>query len=99
MGVTACAIADTEDRLAGTLERLAVTRPGEAARLRARAAEAREFADVERRRAAEFSAEARQSRPLAERGHEGLPVGLSSSSPAASDTPAARSAAIEDLLT
>jgi len=54
MCATARAIAETEDRLAGTLERLAVTRPAEAPRLRARAAHAREFADDERRRAATY---------------------------------------------
>jgi len=99
MGATARAVADTEDRLAGTLERLAITRPGEAVRLRAHAAQAREYADVERRRAAEYAPEATLARPLAERGDEGLPARLSASSPPASGAPAARSAGIEDLLT
>lgn len=52
--MTAAAIAATEDRVADTLDHLARIRPHDAARLLARAAEAREFAALERDRAAAY---------------------------------------------
>jgi hypothetical protein len=52
--IVAAAIACTEDQVAGTLERMAVAMPEDAARLRALAAQARRFATLERSRAAEF---------------------------------------------
>jgi hypothetical protein len=51
MGVAASEIATTEEWVAATLDRLAHTRPNQAQRLRARAAEAREYAALERDRA------------------------------------------------
>jgi environmental stress-induced protein Ves len=54
LGVTAAAIAATEDQVACTLEHLAHVRPHDAARLRARAAQARQFAAEERDRAAVY---------------------------------------------
>ena len=51
----ASVIASTEDHVADTLERLAITRPRDATRLLARAAHAREYAELERRRAVMFS--------------------------------------------
>jgi hypothetical protein len=54
LGMTAAAIAATEDRVADTLDHLARVRPHDAARLRARAAQARQFAAFERDRAAEY---------------------------------------------
>ena len=51
---TAASIAATEDWVADTLERLAHTRPHDAARLRARAASARSFAAQERALAARW---------------------------------------------
>jgi hypothetical protein len=51
---TATSIAATEDRVADTLERLASARPHDAARLRARAADARAFAAQQRDRAARY---------------------------------------------
>lgn len=54
LGITAAAVAVTEDRVADTLEYLARVRPHEAARLRARAAQARQFAALERDRAAVY---------------------------------------------
>ena len=51
----ASVVAATEDRVADTLERLAQTRPRDAERLLARAAHAREYAELERARAAQFS--------------------------------------------
>lgn len=54
LGITAAAIAVTEDRVADTLDRLASARPHDAARLRARAAQARQFAALERDRAAVY---------------------------------------------
>ncbi len=50
----ATAIAGTEDRVADTLERMALTHPHEAPRLLARAAQARQYAMLERNRAATF---------------------------------------------
>jgi hypothetical protein len=47
-------IAWTEDRVADTLERLALTRPRDAARLLERAARARRYATIERGRAVVF---------------------------------------------
>jgi hypothetical protein len=49
---TAVSIAETEDWVADTLDRLARVRPHEAERLRARAAHARRFAARERAQAA-----------------------------------------------
>jgi hypothetical protein len=51
----ASVIACTEDQVADTLEHLALTRPRDAKRLLARAAHAREYAELERTRAAMFS--------------------------------------------
>jgi hypothetical protein len=48
----AAAIAGTEDRVADTFERLALTHPHEASGLLARAAQARQYAMLERNRAA-----------------------------------------------
>jgi hypothetical protein len=48
----AAAIAGTEDRVADTFERLALTRPYDASGLLARAAQARQYAMLERNRAA-----------------------------------------------
>jgi len=48
----ATAIAGTEDRVAETLERMAVARPDDAAGLKARAVQARQHAAMERSRAA-----------------------------------------------
>jgi hypothetical protein len=48
----AVAIAGTEDRVADTFERLALTHPHEASGLLARAAQARQYAMLERNRAA-----------------------------------------------
>jgi hypothetical protein len=48
-------IAHTEDSVADTLERMALMRPYDAAALRARAAQARQHAALERNRAAGFS--------------------------------------------
>lgn len=48
-------IAGTEDRLADTLERMALTHPHDAPGLLARAAHARQCAMLERNRAATFS--------------------------------------------
>jgi hypothetical protein len=66
----ATAIAGTEDRVADTLERMAVTRPHEAAGLKARATQARQNAAAERNRATMFSLPAGRpgapSQPLAE---------------------------------
>ena len=49
---TAASIAETEDWVADTLDRLARVRPHDAERLRARAAHARRFASRERAQAA-----------------------------------------------
>jgi hypothetical protein len=54
LGVTAAAVAATEDRVADTLDRLARVRPHDAERLRTRAAHARLFAAQERDRAAQY---------------------------------------------
>jgi hypothetical protein len=54
LGLIAASIAQTEDRLADTLEQVALSRPGEASRLRAHAASARRFAAAERERAADY---------------------------------------------
>ena len=51
----AVSVAATEDWVADTLERMASDRPHDAARLRARAAHARSFADLERARAAQYA--------------------------------------------
>lgn len=50
----ATAIAGTEDRVADTLERMAMTHPHNASGLLARAAQARQYAMLERNRAAAF---------------------------------------------
>ena len=52
LAATAAAIAETEDWVADTLDRLARVRPQDAERLRARAARARTFAARERAQAA-----------------------------------------------
>ena len=52
LAATAAAIAETEDWIADTLDRLALVRPRDAERLRARAAHARTFAARERAQAA-----------------------------------------------
>lgn len=54
LAAVAVAIASTEDEVAETLERMAVVLPENAVRLRARAAQARLCATLERRRAAEI---------------------------------------------
>ena len=51
----AVAIAGTEDRVADTFERMALTRPLDASGLLARAAQARQCAMLERNRAVTFS--------------------------------------------
>lgn len=51
MGAAASSIATTEEWIASTLDRLAHDRPEQGPRLRARAAQAREFAAQERDRA------------------------------------------------
>ena len=55
LAILATDIAHTEDLVAETLERMAVTRPYDATALRARAAQARQHAALERNRAALFS--------------------------------------------
>jgi hypothetical protein len=52
LAAVAAAIAGTEDRLADTLERMALSHPHDAAALLARAAQARHNATIERNRAA-----------------------------------------------
>ena len=59
----AASVAATEDWIADTLERLARARPHDAARLRARAAHARNFAAEERARAAEYARGCGEVRP------------------------------------
>jgi hypothetical protein len=54
LAVLADTIAWTEDRVADTLEHLALTRPRDAPRLLARAARARQYATIERDRAVIF---------------------------------------------
>ena len=54
----ATAIACTEDQVAETLERMALVLPGEAARLRAHATQARRYATLERSRAAKYGSPA-----------------------------------------
>jgi hypothetical protein len=54
LAAVAAAIAGTEERVADTLERMAVTHPYDAAGLLARAAQARQYATLERDRAATF---------------------------------------------
>ena len=54
LGVTAASVAETEDRVADTLDHLARVRPRDADRLRARATHARLFAAEERERAATY---------------------------------------------
>jgi hypothetical protein len=51
LGMTAAAVAATEEQVAATLDRLARARPHDAERLRARATQARLFAAEERDRA------------------------------------------------
>jgi hypothetical protein len=63
MGDTAASIAATEDWVADTLERLASARPHDAARLRAKAAHARDFAAEQRARAAQYGAGPGEVRP------------------------------------
>jgi hypothetical protein len=55
LATLAAVIAHTEDSVADTLERMALMRPYDAAALRARAAQARQHAALERNRAAAFS--------------------------------------------
>jgi len=55
LATLAANIANTEDCVADTLERMALTRPYDAVALRARAARARRQADLERSQAATFS--------------------------------------------
>jgi hypothetical protein len=55
LATLAADIAHTEDSVADTLERMALMRPYDAAALRARAAQARQHAALERNRAATFS--------------------------------------------
>lgn len=55
LAILAADIAHTEDLVADTLERMALMRPHDAASLRARAAQARQHAALERNRAATFS--------------------------------------------
>lgn len=55
LATLAADIAHTEDRVADTLERMALTRPYDAAALRAHASQARQHAALERNRAALFS--------------------------------------------
>ena len=59
----ATSVAATEDWIADTLERLASARPHDAARLRARAAHARNFAAEERARAAQYGLGGGEVRP------------------------------------
>jgi hypothetical protein len=54
LGALAASIATTEDQMAGTLERLALSRPSQASRLLARATRARQYAALERDRAADY---------------------------------------------
>jgi hypothetical protein len=56
MGDAAASIAETEEWVADTLERLARARPHDAARLRSRAAHARDFAAQQRARATAYGA-------------------------------------------
>jgi len=63
LGVTAASVAETEDRIADTLDRLAGARPNDAERLRARATQARLFAAEERARAALYSAAPEPAEP------------------------------------
>ena len=56
IAATAASIAETEDWVADTLDRLALVRPHDAARLRARAMPARLFAARERNQAAIYRA-------------------------------------------
>lgn len=55
LAALATAIAGTEERVADTLERMALTHPRDAGSLLARAAQARQNATLERNRAAGFS--------------------------------------------
>jgi hypothetical protein len=55
LGDLAAAIAWTEDRVADTFERMALTHPHDASGLLARAAQARQCAMLERNRAAAFN--------------------------------------------
>jgi hypothetical protein len=59
----ATSVAAIEDWIADTLERLASVRPHDAARLRARAADARSFAAEERVRAAQYARGCGEVRP------------------------------------
>jgi hypothetical protein len=66
LATLAADIAHTEDSVADTLERMALMRPYDATALRARAAQARQHAALERNRAATFS-RPRQPRRLGAR--------------------------------
>lgn len=66
LATLAADLAHTEDSVADTLERMALMRPYDAAALRARAAQARQHAALERNRADTFS-HPRQSRPVGAR--------------------------------
>jgi hypothetical protein len=59
----AAAIAGTEDRVAETFERLALTHPYEASGLLARAAQARQYAMSERDRAAALNRQINRAAP------------------------------------
>ena len=61
IAATAASIAETEDWVADTLDRLALVRPHDADRLRARAMQARLFAARERNQAAIYRAYAHGS--------------------------------------
>ena len=63
----AAAIAGTEDRVADTFERLALTHPYDASGLLARAARARQYATLERNRAAVFNRQADRAAQEADR--------------------------------
>lgn len=56
VAAASAALAETEDKVADTYDRLALTRPHDAARLRSRAAQFRQFAQVERCHAATYNA-------------------------------------------
>jgi hypothetical protein len=58
LAAVAAAIACTEEQVAETMERMALVMPDSAARLRAQAAQARQFAMLERSRAAGLSSQA-----------------------------------------
>jgi hypothetical protein len=58
IALVAAAVAQTEDEVANTLEQIAMIRPHDATRLRARAEQARKNAVLERARAAQYGAPA-----------------------------------------